>query len=62
MGSNTYELWTIKEAAEWLRISVEALRCRLKRGQFPKDTYTHLGRAVRFIAPRLREWVLTQPA
>jgi len=62
MGLDVRELWTIKEAAEWLRISAEGLRCRLKRGQLPKETYTHLGRSVRFIAPRLRDWVLSQAA
>ena len=51
-------LWTVEECAEFLRLSPEAVRCRLKRGQFPVGTYTHVGRSVRFIPERVRAWVL----
>jgi len=51
------ELWTIKEFAVWLRMSTEAVRCRLKRGQFPPGTYVHIGRSIRFIRPNVRCWL-----
>ncbi len=56
------ELWTIDECAQWFRVSPDALRCRMKRGQFPRATYVHFGRAVRFIAARVKEWLLKQAA
>lgn len=56
------ELWTIEECANWLRVSPEGVRCRIKRGQFPKETYVHVGRKVRFIAQRVREWLFKQVA
>jgi predicted DNA-binding transcriptional regulator AlpA len=56
------ELWTIEECGEWLRVSPEALRCRLKRGQFPPGTYVHLGRAVRFVSARVKDWILRKAA
>jgi predicted DNA-binding transcriptional regulator AlpA len=57
-----FTLWTIDECASWLKMSPDAVRCRLKRGQFPPHTYTHLGRSVRFIAERLKAWVLGHAA
>lgn len=59
---NEVELWTIEECAQWLRISPEALRCRMKRGQFPPGTYVHFGRTVRFIAERVKSWILKAAA
>ena len=56
------ELWTINECAAWLKMSPDAVRCRLKRGQFPPETYVHLGRSVRFVAERLRKWVIEHAA
>ena len=56
------ELWTVEECAAWLRITPEALRCRLKRDQIPRDVYVHLGRSVRFVAERVRIWLLRQVA
>jgi predicted DNA-binding transcriptional regulator AlpA len=56
------ELWTIKECAAWLKMSSDAVRCRLKRAQFPPETYVHLGRSVRFVANRLRKWVIEHAA
>ena len=60
--TNPVELWTVEECAAWLKMSPDAVRCRLKRGQFPRETYVHLGRSVRFVAQRLREWVLEHAA
>ena len=55
-------LWTIDEAAAWLKMSPDAVRCRLKRGWFPPNVVVHLGRSVRFIVERLKEWVLNHAA
>jgi len=55
-------LWTIDECAAWLKLSPDAVRCRLKRAQFPPHTYVHLGRSVRFVAERLKAWVLEHAA
>lgn len=56
------DLWTIEECAGWLRITPEALRCRLKRGQLPAGTYVHFGRAIRFISARVKDWILRKAA
>jgi predicted DNA-binding transcriptional regulator AlpA len=56
------ELWTIDECATWLKMSPDAVRCRLKRGQFPPPTYVHLGRSVRFVADRMKKWVIERAA
>ncbi len=56
------ELWTIQECAAWLKLSPEAVRCRLKRGQFPAETDLHLGRAIRFVAHKVKAWVLRNAA
>jgi hypothetical protein len=55
-------LWTIDEAAAWLKMSPDAVRCRLKRGWFPPKTVAHLGRSVRFLAERLKAWVINHAA
>ena len=62
MSDVAQELWTIQEAAEWLRITPQSVRTRLSRAQFPKETYTRVGKLIRFIVPRLKEWILTQAA
>lgn len=64
MGTDTksVELWTIDECAAWLKLSPDAVRCRLKRGQFPPETFVHLGRSVRFVVQRLKKWVLEHAA
>lgn len=54
------ELWTVQEYAQWAKMSPDAVRCRYKRGQFPKGTYVHIGRSLRFVANRIREWLLGQ--
>jgi hypothetical protein len=56
------ELWTIDECAAWMKFSPEAIRCKLKRGAFPKDTYVYVGRCIRFVVARLKEWVLNNAA
>jgi len=56
------ELWTIEECAGWLKFSPEAVRCKLKRGWFPGDTYVYVGRRVRFLVDKLKEWVLSNAA
>ena len=58
----TRELWGIPTSAHYLRLSENALRCRIKRGQFPKGTLVYVGRSVRFVATRLNDWVFKQSA
>jgi predicted DNA-binding transcriptional regulator AlpA len=54
------ELWTIQECAQWTRLSSEAVRCRLKRGLFPKGTTIHIGRSIRFVSERVKAWLLQE--
>lgn len=56
------ELWTVDECAEYLRLTPNGLRCRFKRGQFPKGTYIYLGREIRFVAERIKRWILGETA
>jgi hypothetical protein len=56
------ELWTVEETAAYLRLTPNGLRCRFKRGQFPKDTYVYLGREIRFVAQRIKRWILGETA
>jgi hypothetical protein len=66
MGENVKqldaELWTVEECAEYLRVTPNGLRCRFKRGQFPKETYIYLGREIRFVVHRVKRWVLGETA
>lgn len=56
------ELWTVNECAEYLRLTPNGLRCRFKRGQFPKGTYIYLGRELRFVVQRVKRWILGETA
>ncbi len=60
------ELMTLKEAAEFLRVSPKTLyvyTCNSgisggqKRNSFPKDIYVKFGRKVLFIKPKLIAWI-----
>lgn len=61
-----YGFMTIKEAAEFLRISPKTLyvyTCNSgasggqRRNQFPSEVYVKLGRKVLFIKPKLIAWI-----
>lgn len=56
-SSGTNELWGIPTAAHYLRLSENALRCRIKRGGIPRDCIVRIGRSVRFLAKRMRDWI-----
>lgn len=52
----------IREAAELLGFSKEALRARLKRGQVPAGVAFRVGlRSIRFDRERLIAWARSQP-
>ena len=59
-SSDTRELWSFPTCARYLRLSENALRCRMKRGQFPRETYVYIGRSIRFVAERVKQWIFKQ--
>ncbi len=50
------ELWTLREFAEWMRVTVWAVRAMLKRGQLPKGAVVRVGRRVRLRVDVVRAW------
>jgi len=50
------ELWTLKDFAEWLRITVWAARGMLKRRQLPPESIVKIGRRVRIRIDIVRDW------
>lgn len=51
-------LWTIRQAAAWLSMTEHAVRCMLRRRQFPEAVVVRIGRRIRFNPQELRRWVL----
>ena len=52
------QLWGVKEAAEYLRVSPSWVYRMAERGTLP---HRKVGRAVRFVPGELRAWVQKQP-
>ena len=53
-------LWTIRDLATFLNLPIEAVRMMRKRGQIPPACVVKVGRRLRFIPDRVREWVGVQ--
>ena len=51
-----FKLYTVKEAAEFMRIKENTLRVWQK--YIPKEIYIRAGKRVLFIEPKFKEWVL----
>jgi excisionase family DNA binding protein len=51
------ELWTMEELAEFLRLSLNAVRKMIWRGQLPATSIVKIGRRVRLRAAVIRAWV-----
>lgn len=58
MTKNTSEgLWTTRELADFLGMSLEGVRMARKRGQIPKGAVVKLGSRLRFRSTVIRDWV-----
>src|SRR5690348_2977699 len=53
-------LWAIPDVADFLKVTVKAVRCMLQRRLFPEPCLLKIGRRVRFRPELLRTWVLAQ--
>ncbi len=51
------ELWTVREFALYMRISLGAARNMIWRGEIPRETVVRIGRRMRLKAAAIREWV-----
>lgn len=52
------QLWTIKEFAEWLRLTPMAVRGMLRRREFPEGAILKVGRRVRIRVALVQDWIL----
>lgn len=50
-------LWTIRDLATYLNVSVGAVRMMRKRGEIPSACTVKIGRRLRFVPSRIREWI-----
>jgi excisionase family DNA binding protein len=55
LSESTSILWTVKDAALYLRLNPETVRTMVRRGELPAQ---RLGRQIRFQPEKLKEWVL----
>src|SRR5262245_19071786 len=53
-------LWAIPDVAQFLKVTVKAVRCMLQRRVIPESCLLKIGRRVRFRPELLRTWVLAQ--
>jgi excisionase family DNA binding protein len=51
-------LWTVEEFARWMRITVMAARCMLRRRELPAAAVLKVGRRVRLRADLVQDWIL----
>lgn len=52
------ELWTIRDFAEWFKVSIPAVRGILRRRELPPEAVIKVGRRVRLKAELVKQWVL----
>lgn len=62
LSLNEKRYLTIEEAAEYLSLSVNAIRHRMKRKTIPVYCMTHLGRSLRFLREELDALMVPNPA
>jgi Helix-turn-helix domain len=53
-------LWAISDVAQFLKVTVKAVRCMLQRRIFPESCLLKIGARVRFRPELVRAWVLAQ--
>lgn len=54
--STDFKLFTVKEAAKFMRVKENTLRVWQK--MIPEEIYIRAGKRVLYIEPRFKEWVL----
>lgn len=56
------ELWTLKELAQFLRLSVGAVRTMMWRDEIPAAAFVRIGRRVRVRRAAIEKWLRDQAA
>ncbi len=56
------QLWTVREFAEWLRVTTASARAMILRRKLPSDAVVRFGRRVRIRVAIVRAWVLERGA